>query len=137
MKNNLQRISITVPEKQLEAFDQLVEERGYANRSQAVTELINREVDEHKQELGNAVMAGTITLFYRNGKYIGCLSLTENLPLRISISDITGKQLLEKYLGNHTIHQTSFDLSNFANGVYIIQFDVNGEKWSRRVVVQR
>lgn len=68
MKENLQRISVTVPGKQLQAFDNLVEKRGYSNRSQAVTELINREVDEYRQELGNAVMAGTITLFYKNGK---------------------------------------------------------------------
>jgi CopG family nickel-responsive transcriptional regulator len=68
MKDKLERISITVPQGSLAEFDKLVKSRGYANRSQAITELIHREMDEYHQENGDRIMSGTITLFYKNGK---------------------------------------------------------------------
>jgi CopG family nickel-responsive transcriptional regulator len=64
----LQRMSVTIPESLLRSLDQMVAERGFDNRSQAVAELIHDRVAEHQQATGTAVMAGSITLFYDQTK---------------------------------------------------------------------
>ncbi len=58
------RISVSLPEPLLRQLDGMVEERGFESRSQAIAEMINRQLLEHKQELGEDIMAGTITLVY-------------------------------------------------------------------------
>jgi CopG family nickel-responsive transcriptional regulator len=62
------RISISLPARLAEALDEMVSERGFQNRSQAIAEMIEQTLVEHKQQNGTAVMAGTITLFYDSGK---------------------------------------------------------------------
>jgi CopG family nickel-responsive transcriptional regulator len=47
----------------LEKFDQLVEERGYANRSEALRDLVRRELDQDAWRRGQQTVA-TITLVY-------------------------------------------------------------------------
>jgi CopG family nickel-responsive transcriptional regulator len=42
----------------------MVDSRGYESRSQAISDMINQQLIEHKRELGDEVMVGTITLFY-------------------------------------------------------------------------
>ena len=42
----------------------MVESRGYDSRSQAIGEMVNYQLAEHKRALGNEVMAGTLTLLY-------------------------------------------------------------------------
>ncbi len=64
----LQRMSVTIPDSLLRSLDQMVAERGFENRSQAVAELIHDRVTEHQQATGTAVMAGSITLFYDQTK---------------------------------------------------------------------
>lgn len=64
----LERISITIPQNELEQLDEMVNSRGYANRSQAINEILNREIIEHRYETGDDIMAGSITLFYQNTK---------------------------------------------------------------------
>lgn len=66
--NLAQRISISLPAKLAAALDEMVGERGFQNRSQAVAEMIEQSIIRHKQEDGTTVMAGTITLFYDSGK---------------------------------------------------------------------
>lgn len=63
-----QRISISLPARLATALDEMVAERGFQNRSQAVAEMIEQSIIRHKQEDGATVMAGTITLFYDSGK---------------------------------------------------------------------
>lgn len=63
-KETTERISMTLPNSTLQQLDRMVEARGYANRSQGITEIINRELVQHSQQLDDNVMAGTITLFY-------------------------------------------------------------------------
>lgn len=63
-----QRISISLPPKLALALDAMVEQRGFQNRSQAVAEMIEESIIQHRQEDGETVMAGTITLFYDSGK---------------------------------------------------------------------
>ncbi|MEJ2345851.1 MAG: nickel-responsive transcriptional regulator NikR [Gammaproteobacteria bacterium] len=58
------RISVSLPEALSRQLDELTRQRGFESRSQAIAEMISRQITEHQQELGNEVMAGTITLLY-------------------------------------------------------------------------
>jgi len=58
------RVSVSLPGPLLDDLDSLVLRRGYASRSQAVAELVNAQVIASKRQLGDEVMAGTITLHY-------------------------------------------------------------------------
>jgi CopG family nickel-responsive transcriptional regulator len=58
------RISISMPEDLLTDLDAMVADRGFDSRSQAIGTMINEQLLEHKRQLGNEVMVGTITLLY-------------------------------------------------------------------------
>lgn len=58
------RISISLDPDLLTELDRMVQERGYESRSQAISDMANHHLIEHKRQLDNSVMAGTITLFY-------------------------------------------------------------------------
>jgi CopG family nickel-responsive transcriptional regulator len=58
------RISVSLPEPLLRQLDRMVLARGCESRSQAIAEMIHRQLAEHQQELGEDIMAGTITLVY-------------------------------------------------------------------------
>lgn len=58
------RISVSLPQALLQELDQMVEQRGFDSRSQAIAEMINFEVTAHKKEQGDEIMAGTLTLLY-------------------------------------------------------------------------
>jgi len=58
------RVSISLPPPLLGELDRMVESRGYESRSQAIGEMVNYQLCEHKRTLGNEVMVGTITLLY-------------------------------------------------------------------------
>jgi CopG family nickel-responsive transcriptional regulator len=58
------RISVSLPPELLVELDGMVESRGYDSRSQAIGEMVNYQLAEHKRSLGNEVMAGTLTLLY-------------------------------------------------------------------------
>ena len=62
--SGVSRISVSLPESLLGQLDQMVAQRGFESRSQAIAEMISHQVTAHKRELGNEVMAGTITLLY-------------------------------------------------------------------------
>lgn len=67
MSNNKQgvsRISISLSEQLLKDMDLLVEQRGFESRSQALASMIQHQVTEHRCEVGDEVMAGTINLVY-------------------------------------------------------------------------
>ncbi len=64
MSTPVSRISISLPPDLLAELDRMVESRGYGSRSQAIGEMVNYQLAEHKRALGNEVMAGTITLLY-------------------------------------------------------------------------
>ncbi len=46
----------------------MVRQRGSSNRSQAIADMIRKELVEHRQELGDVTIAGTITLVYDHHK---------------------------------------------------------------------
>jgi CopG family transcriptional regulator, nickel-responsive regulator len=60
------RISLSLPEELLVDLDRMVGARGFASRSHAVNDMLHQFVVEHKREMGDGVMVGTITLFYDN-----------------------------------------------------------------------
>jgi CopG family transcriptional regulator, nickel-responsive regulator len=64
--NTISRISMTLPEAMLTELDEMVVARGFDSRSQAIADILHHSLVEHKRELGDDVMVGTITLLYRN-----------------------------------------------------------------------
>jgi CopG family nickel-responsive transcriptional regulator len=58
------RISISLDEGLLTEIDWMAEKRGYQSRSQAISDMAKNQLVDFKRQLGNEVMAGTITLFY-------------------------------------------------------------------------
>jgi len=58
------RISVSLPPELLGELDRMVESRGYGSRSQAINDMVNYQLAEHKRKLGDEVMVGTLTVFY-------------------------------------------------------------------------
>lgn len=73
----LTRIGIAVPEDLLEEFDRLIEWRGYANRSEAVRDLIRKELVERISGTPNAEVYGTVALIYDHHSRLLMDKLTE------------------------------------------------------------
>lgn len=59
----LVRFSISIEEKLLVAFDKLIHQRGYTNRSEAIRDAIRAQLVRREWEEGEEV-AGVITLLY-------------------------------------------------------------------------
>lgn len=63
---SLARLSVSLPAELFIELDAMVAERGVANRSQMIAELIrNALAEHHARERPETVLAGTITLIYR------------------------------------------------------------------------
>ena len=60
----LSRFSLSMPADLARELDAMVKAKGYANRSQAVAELVRSRLVEHHAEAGDHEIAGTITLVY-------------------------------------------------------------------------
>ena len=60
------RFGISLDEKLLESYDQLIEAKGYMNRSEAIRDLIRSALVEEKWDAGDAEMVGTVTLVYNH-----------------------------------------------------------------------
>jgi CopG family nickel-responsive transcriptional regulator len=61
------RFGISIENELLEALDEFVVENEFSNRSQAIRQLINRNVFEPKWQCGNCVV-GTLTIIYNPQK---------------------------------------------------------------------
>lgn len=64
---SVERISVSLPKALLPRFDRMRAARGHASRSQAVAAMIREALAAWGAELGDEVMAGTITLVYDRG----------------------------------------------------------------------
>jgi CopG family transcriptional regulator, nickel-responsive regulator len=62
--NLVSRVSVSLPSSLLAELDQMVARRSFGSRSQAVSHMVNLELVEHKRNLGNDIMVGTIILHY-------------------------------------------------------------------------
>jgi len=65
-KEKLSRISISLPESLLDGLDQMVSERGFESRSQAICDMINLQLNDHRAKQGREVMTGTVNLVYNH-----------------------------------------------------------------------
>jgi len=72
----LVRFSISIEERLLSSFDELVRERGYQNRSEAIRDAIRRQLIYREWEVGEEV-AGVITLLYDHHRPGVAEALTE------------------------------------------------------------
>ena len=60
------RFGISIDDKLLESFDNLIEMKGYMNRSEAIRDLIRAALVELKWEGGEEETVGTVTLVYNH-----------------------------------------------------------------------
>lgn len=61
------RFGISLDENLLTSYDQLIETKGYMNRSEAIRDLIRSALVEEKWDAaGDAEMVGTVTLVYNH-----------------------------------------------------------------------
>ncbi len=65
-KEKVCRISISMPEALLEELDVMVSKRGFDSRSQAICDMINLQINEHRAQQGDTVMTGTVNLVYNH-----------------------------------------------------------------------
>jgi len=66
--DGLKRFTVSMPDETYQTLDRLVQQRGFHNRSQAVSEMVLQHAAQHLGEVGTEVMAGTLTLVYDESK---------------------------------------------------------------------
>jgi len=74
---DLARIGIAIPEELVEQFDRLIERRGYSTRSEAVRDLVRKELVNEIAASPNAEVYGTVTLIYDHHARLLLDKLTE------------------------------------------------------------
>lgn len=62
--STLKRFGISMEGSLLRKFDDLVQQRGYENRSEAVRDLVREAIVQKSWEDGEQIIAGSILLFY-------------------------------------------------------------------------
>jgi len=72
------RFGISLDEKLLTSFDQLIEEKSYMNRSEAIRDLIRAALVEDRSSSGEAESVGTVTLVYNHHVHDLSDKLTEH-----------------------------------------------------------
>lgn len=60
----VERFGVSMPAALLEKFDQTIAEAGYANRSEAIRDIVRDYLVQQRWELPEARVVGTITLVY-------------------------------------------------------------------------
>ena len=63
---NTVRFGISLDEKLLDNFDQLIEQKSYMNRSEAIRDLIRASLVEERLGSEDQVAVGTVTLVYNH-----------------------------------------------------------------------
>ena len=64
MPETVTRYSITVPRPLMEAFDERIQDRQYANRSEAIRDLLRDALVEERWGRDDALVMGTLTVVY-------------------------------------------------------------------------
>ena len=78
MKDELvERFTVSVPPQLLRQFDAMIKQKGYANRSLAIGDQMRDALVDHRQNLGDQQIAGTITLVYDHHKQHVQATLTD------------------------------------------------------------
>ncbi|HIE09461.1 MAG TPA: nickel-responsive transcriptional regulator NikR [Armatimonadetes bacterium] len=73
----VKRFGVSLEGPLLKEFDKLIKRKGYANRSQAIRDLIRDLLVREAWEAGRGEVAGTITIVYRHDAYGITKKLTE------------------------------------------------------------
>ncbi len=60
------RFGVSVPKELLDRFDEIIDEKGYVNRSEAIRDMMRDFIIRHEWEVGNEEVAGTITMLYNH-----------------------------------------------------------------------
>ena len=76
--SDLTRFGISIDERLLKTFDELISTKGYVNRSEAIRDLIRKALVEEKAASEEEEIIGTITLVYNHHTR----ELSENLTDR-------------------------------------------------------
>jgi CopG family nickel-responsive transcriptional regulator len=66
MDTNLQRFGVSIDAKLLAQFDELIANKGYTNRSEAIRDLIRDYLVEEEWRTAEGQAVGTITLVYNH-----------------------------------------------------------------------
>lgn len=66
MSSELQRFGVSIEAQLLDQFDQLIEKKGYTNRSEAIRDLIRDYLVEDAWRDEEGIAMGTITLVYNH-----------------------------------------------------------------------
>lgn len=64
MKEKISRISISLPKYLLDQFDQMVNDKSFDSRSQAIVDMLHQQLAEHQHDEGHGIMVGTINLVF-------------------------------------------------------------------------
>lgn len=67
-ESNLKRIGVSMEDHLLNKFDDLVEQKKYENRSEALRDLVRNALFEYSWEKDEQIVAGSILLFYDHQK---------------------------------------------------------------------
>jgi len=98
------RISVSLPQHLAAGLDELVEQRGFPNRSQAIAEMVEQSLVNHHQEDDEKIMAGTITLIFDSSRWdlFQKLSLIQHEHVKEVISSqhvfLEGKYIMDVVL---------------------------------------
>ena len=58
------RFSVSLSKGLLRQLDKMVKQKGYDNRSLAMSDMVRDHLVEHRQDMGDVEAAGTVTLVY-------------------------------------------------------------------------
>lgn len=67
-QKSLCRFSISMAHDLVDQLDEMTKAKGYANRSQAIADMVRAHLVEHHGQMGAYEMAGTVTLVYDHHK---------------------------------------------------------------------
>ena len=68
-KTGAVRFSVSLPGLLARELDRMTREKGYDNRSLAIADMIRAQLVEHRQQRGEAEIAGSITLIYDHHRH--------------------------------------------------------------------
>ena len=63
-KDKIARFGVSLSRSLLKELDRMVRQKGYKNRSLAISDMVRDHLVEHQQEIADSEVAGTITLVY-------------------------------------------------------------------------
>lgn len=75
--SDLSRIGVAIDSALLDRFDELIERRGYTNRSEAFRDLIRDQLIETAAQKPGSIVVGTVTLVYDHHVRLLSARLTE------------------------------------------------------------